>query len=160
MKKLLSRTLKTVSRANKGVVVALSVALAFATPATCLGCPTQEDATPMYNSDDLEVIAHVICGEAQSYSDEEQLYVGSVVLNRVASKHYPNTIRGVVFQKGQYACTWDGNYNRTPTERNWKNAQYLLEHGSVLPENVVYQAGFKQGKGVYVHTKYHYYCYE
>lgn len=112
-----------------------------------------------YTDEDLYILAHVICGEAQSYSDEEQRYVGSVVLNRVNSDRYPNTIKGVVFQKNQYTCTRDGNYYRTPTESNWANAKYLLENGSVLPGNVVYQSGGRQGKGVYLKTAKHYYCY-
>ena len=112
-----------------------------------------------YTEEELYILAHVICGEAQSYSDEEQLYVGSVVLNRVNSDRYPDTIQGVVFQKNQYTCTRDGNYYRTPTERNWANAKYLLENGSVLPANVVYQSGGKQGRGVYLKTSRHYYCY-
>lgn len=112
-----------------------------------------------YTDEELYILAHVICGEAQSYSDEEQLYVGSVVLNRVNSSRYPNTIKEVVFQKNQYACTKDGNYYRKPTERNWSNAKHLLENGSVLPSNVVYQSGAKQGKGVYIKTSRHYYCY-
>ena len=69
-----------------------------------------------WSGEDLEILAHVICGEAQNCDDQEQLYVGSVVLNRVNHSAYPGTIRGVVFQKGQYACTRDGNYYRTPTE--------------------------------------------
>ncbi|GEM_PF-5224182 len=112
-----------------------------------------------YSDEELYILAHVICGEAQSYSDEEQLYVGSVVLNRVNHGSYPNTIKGVVFQKNQYSCTRDGNYYRTPTERNWANARYLLENGSVLPANVVYQSGGRQGKGAYLKTSRHYYCY-
>ncbi len=44
-------------------------------------------------------MAHVIAGEAQFCDDAEQKYVGSVVLNRVAHSKYPNTIRGVVFEK-------------------------------------------------------------
>lgn len=109
--------------------------------------------------DDLYILAHLLAGECQSCPDEEQLYVGSVVLNRVASSHYPDSIEEVVFQKGQYSCTWDGNYYREPTEANWANAEWLLENGSVLPENVVYQSGGKQGSGVYLKTEWHYYCY-
>ncbi|MGL5438023.1 MAG: cell wall hydrolase [Lachnospiraceae bacterium] len=112
-----------------------------------------------YTEEDLYILAHVICGEAQAYSDEEQLYVGSVVLNRMNHSRYPDTIHGVVFQKNQYSCTRDGNYYRTPTERNWANARYLLENGSILPANVVYQSGGRQGKGVYLKTSRHYYCY-
>ena len=95
---------------------------------------------------DLEIMAHLLCGECQGGSRELQEAVGSVVLNRVASDKFPDTIEEVVFQRGQYACTWDGNYDRTPTERNWEVAGYLLENGSQIPENVVFQAQFKQGK--------------
>ena len=95
---------------------------------------------------DLDILAHLLCGECQGGSRELQEAVGSVVLNRVASDKFPDTIEEVVFQRGQYACTWDGNYDRTPTERNWEVAGYLLENGSQIPENVVFQAQFKQGK--------------
>lgn len=116
--------------------------------------------TPVsYSREDLYIMAHLLAGEAQCYPDEEQIYVGSVVLNRVAHKEFPNTIKDVVFQSGQYACTWDGNYDREPTEQNWKNARILLEHGSILPSCVIYQSGGEQGKGVYLKTSYHYYCY-
>ncbi|MCI9148841.1 MAG: cell wall hydrolase [Hungatella sp.] len=121
---------------------------------------TEPEPEPLsYTEEDLYVLAHAICGEGQGYPDEEQLYIGSVILNRRAHGAYPDTIRGVVFQKGQYACTWDGNYYREPTAANWNNARWLLENGSVLPGNVVYQAGFRQGSGLYVQTRYHKYCY-
>lgn len=112
-----------------------------------------------YTEEDLYILAHVLAGEAQSYSDDEQRYVGSVVLNRVRHPEFPDTIKDVVFQKGQYASTWDGNYYRDPTERNWVNARYLLENGSILPDDVIWQSGGKQGKGVYLKTDVHYYCY-
>lgn len=113
----------------------------------------------VYSENDLYILAHVLAGEAQSLPDEEQRYVGSVVLNRVKHGSFPNTIEGVVFQKGQYACTWDGNYYREPTDRNWANARFLLENGSVLPDHVVWQSGKRQGKGIYIKTKWHCYCY-
>ena len=112
-----------------------------------------------YTDEDLEILSHLLAGECQSYPDREQLLVGSVALNRVKNPNYPNTLKGVVFQKGQYACTWDGNYYRKPTERNRANARWLLENGSILPENVVYQSGGRQGSGVYIRTEYHYFCY-
>ena len=112
-----------------------------------------------YSDEDLYVMAHVLAGESQNCPDEEQLYVGSVVLNRVSHPKFPGSVKGVVFQKGQYACTRDGNYYREPTERNWANAEKLLSGGSVLPANVIWQSGGKQGKGVYVKTRWHYYCY-
>jgi len=119
----------------------------------------EPETAPSYSEEDLYVLAHAICGEGQGYPDDEQLYIGSVILNRRAHGAFPDTIKGVVFQRGQYACTRDGNYYREPTEANWRNARWLLENGSVLPGDVVYQAGFRQGSGLYVQTRYHKYCY-
>ncbi len=112
-----------------------------------------------YSEEELYIIAHVLAGECQDCPDIEQLYVGSVVLNRKDHNQYPNTIEGVVFQKKQYECIRDGNYYREPTKRNWENARWLLEYGSILPREVVYQSRKKQGKGIYLQTKYHCYCY-
>ncbi len=121
--------------------------------------PESEETSSTYTERDLYILAHAICGEGQSCPDDEQLYIGSVILNRINHGAYPNTIEGVVFQRGQYACTRDGNYYREPTEANWRNAKWLLENGSILPSNVVYQAGFRQGSGIYMQTRYHKYCY-
>lgn len=113
---------------------------------------------PEYTDEELEIVTRIIVGEAHTCDDMEQRYVASVLLNRVASPEFPDTIEKCAFQRGQYKCTWDGNYYRTPTERNWENARYVLEHGSVLPENVVFQSKSKLGK-VYIKTKHHTYCY-
>jgi hypothetical protein len=79
-----------------------------------------------------------------------QLYVGSVVLNRVNSPNYPNTIKEVIFQAGQYAPAISGAiYGYESSDSTREKAAYLLENGSILPSNVVYQAEFKQGSGTY-----------
>lgn len=119
---------------------------------------TSNKTKASYSQDDLYVLSHIISAEARGESDECQLAVGSVVLNRVASKDFPNTIYGVVFQKGQYSPTWNGSYYNEPTERAVKNAKYLLENGSVLPSGVVYQAQFVQGT-VYKKIGTEYFCY-
>lgn len=112
-----------------------------------------------YSNNDLHILTKVIYGEASGQSWDFKVAVGSVVLNRVRSKKYPNTIKGVVFQKGQYACTWDGNYNKKPDKQTKRVAEYLLKNGSQLPSKVLYQAEFKQGKGVYKKMGRTYFCY-
>lgn len=114
--------------------------------------------TKSYTDEELYVLSHVIYGEASGRSNEMQLGVGSVVLNRVKDSRFPNTIKGVVFQKNQYACTWDGNYNKTPDQQAINNAIYLLENGSQLPNYVIFQAEFIQGK-IYKHIGNTYFCY-
>lgn len=120
--------------------------------------PTQEPKS-LYTDEDIYVLSHVIYGEAGGYSKELQIGVGSVVLNRVKSKKYPNTIKDVVFQKGQYACTWDGNYDREPDKQAVDVAIYLLENGSQFPEYVVFQSEFLQGDRVYKQIENTYFCY-
>lgn len=116
---------------------------------------TNEDGC---NYDELYILSHLIYGESSGCSDKMQLYVGSVVLNRVNSDEFPNSIEAVVFQSGQYACTWDGNYDKEPDEQAINNAKYLLENGSVLPEYVVFQAEFIQGE-IYEQIGNTYFCY-
>lgn len=117
-----------------------------------------EESNTTYTEHDVYLLAHLIAGEAQPCDDMEQRYVASVVLNRVADNRFPNSLEGVIFQKKQYVCVSDGNFYRTPTERNWANAKWILENGSILPQKVVWQSGGKQGR-LYLRTKWHSYCY-
>lgn len=112
---------------------------------------------------DLELLARIINAEAGGCTDEHQLLVGNVVLNRVADPRYPNTIYEVIYQRGQYSPTWNGAINKIPTEQAYKNAQRLLDGERFCPSNVIFQANFKQGSGVYkeISTSYSttYFCY-
>ena len=114
-----------------------------------------------YSEEDLDLLARVIYGEAGCSwcSDAEQLAVGSVVLNRVKCDLYPDTIYDVVYQKGQYACVHSSAFRGKIPKRCYDNARFLLENGSVLPANVVFQAQFRQGSGTYVKIGVHYFCY-
>lgn len=121
---------------------------------------TVTDYSAVEPGTDLYLLAHVICGEAQNCPREEQEYVGSVVLNRVKSDRFPDTLSEVIYQTDpiQYACVWDGNFDREPTQTNWEVADELLRTGSVLPDDVVWQSAEPQGDYTYLQTKYHYYC--
>lgn len=111
----------------------------------------EEDSKPKYTEEDLDLLARIIAAEAGSswIPDWVQRCVGSVVLNRVKSPHYPNTIRGVIYQPGQYPPSWNGMINRKPDARTIANAKYLLENGSITPANVTNQNGVITGSGVY-----------
>lgn len=122
----------------------------------------EENHGKWWTEEDYQYLLMIIVGEAQNCSRQEQMYVGSVVLNRLHSSWFPkqNTIKQVATAKGQYACMWDGNAYKTPTETNKEVALELLNNGSVLPENVVFQALFKQGNGVYCKINKTYFCYK
>lgn len=111
----------------------------------------ERDAKPAYTQEDLDLLSRIIYAEAGCdwIPDWVQQMVGSVVLNRVKSSYYPNTIREVIYQPWQYAPTWDGSIYKTPDARAVKNAKYLLEHGSICPENVIGQNSIVTGSGIY-----------
>lgn len=104
-----------------------------------------------HTEEDVDLLARLLTAEmGMSWVDDEiQLYVGSVVLNRMKHDLYPDTLYDVIYDKGQYSPTWTGAINNTPDERTIANARLLLEEGSILPENVIFQANFPQGDGTY-----------
>lgn len=108
------------------------------------------------------LLARLVYAEAGSESDEHQQAVASVVLNRMNSDKFPDSIDEVIYQRNplQYACIEDGNIDKIPDERAIKNAYYIWDNGSILPDNVLYQAEFKQGSGVYKQIGNTYFCYE
>ena len=68
----------------------------------CVEISTERRTTPSvawaaYNKDDLYWLSRIISAEARGESLEGQIAVGNVVLNRVRSTSYPNTVYGVVF---------------------------------------------------------------
>lgn len=115
-----------------------------------------------YTPQNVVILSHLIEGEAGDQDDACQQSVGQVVMNRVKSKHFPNTVEGVVFAPRQYACTWDGNYDRTPSKQAVRNAKAVLT-GNVcvkVPRNVVYQSQFRQGSGIWKQLGTEIFCFE
>lgn len=102
---------------------------------------------------ELSLMAHLLMGECgATCNDDEMLYLaGAVVLNRVQSEYFPNSIEEVIYQSGQYQCIElkNSGFYKEPTERCWRIAEELLISGYDIPSNVLYQAEFKQGSGVY-----------
>lgn len=109
----------------------------------------------------LDILARIIETEVGApYLDDSLSYeVGSVFLNRVKSDRFPDTFYEVAHQQGQYANAGSAVWYNEPSDRSKQIAQELLEHGSCLPAEVVWQANFKQGKGVYLYHSGIYFCY-
>ena len=120
-----------------------------------------EETSVVIDEEELDLLAHLIFAEAGSdwCSDKMQQYTGSVVLNRMAHESYPDTMQEVIYQDGQYSCTWNGMIDYEYNERALECARFLLGNGSVLPANVVYQAQFEQGDGIYEKVQNMYFCY-
>ncbi|SFL08055.1 cell wall hydrolase [Halanaerobium salsuginis] len=76
--------------------------------------------------DDILLLARVINGEARGEDFKGKVAVGSVILNRIKDNKFPNTIRGVILQKGQFSSLMDGQANYYPGEEELQAARAAL----------------------------------
>jgi len=67
-------------------------------------------------SGDVYLIAKCIYGEARGEPYKGKVAIGAVILNRVDSKDFPNSIAGVVYQPGAFDAVSDGQINLTPDQ--------------------------------------------
>ena len=68
-------------------------------------------ASKSSTTSDLQLMARAINGEARGEPYEGQVAVGAVILNRVKSSKFPNTIAGVIYQSGAFTAVADGQIN-------------------------------------------------
>lgn len=105
--------------------------------------PTEPEFVSFYSytEEELDLLARLVYSESGSESYETQLKVASVVMNRVKDPCFPNTIRGVIYQSGQFSVTTikiNGviMIDRPASEESYKAAKEILDYGSVLPSTV------------------------
>ena len=79
-----------------------------------------------YTSSDLYLLAKCIYAEARGESYTGQVAVGAVILNRVASSSFPNSISGVIYQKNAFTAVSDGQINLSPDKTAMNAAQDAL----------------------------------
>ena len=85
---------------------------------------------------DVELLAALIECEAGSKHYEGMLAVGSVVVNRMKSRHYPDTLRGVIYQSGQFTPAHDGKIERV-LERGVKDSCVVAAQDALSGKNNV-----------------------
>ena len=114
-----------------------------------------------YSDEDIRILTTTVFHEAGHTTEQLRQYVAQVVLNRVEDSRFPATVKGVITQPGQYSTKYatveaanaiqatdskNGTYYYGTCEDSVKAAMM----GQVeMPSNVLYQANFSQGKGVW-----------
>lgn len=79
-----------------------------------------------YQESEVRILARLVSGEARGEPYVGQVAVAAVVLNRVKSPAFPNTISGVIFQTGAFDAVWDGQFDMEPTENSVRAARDAL----------------------------------
>ncbi len=79
-----------------------------------------------YNESETYLLGRLVHGEARGEPYVGKVAVAAVVLNRVKSPSFPNTISGVIYQSGAFDAVADGQINLTPDEDSLRAARDAL----------------------------------
>ncbi len=83
-------------------------------------------STGNVSESDLNLLARCVYGESRGEPYTGQVAVAAVVLNRVRSSKFPNTIKGVIYQAGAFTAVSDGQINLTPNQSAYNAARDAL----------------------------------
>lgn len=90
------------------------------------GSSSSGSSSSSSNSSNVNLLARLIYGEARGEPYTGQVAVGAVVMNRVKSSSFPNSISGVIYASGAFDAVRDGQINLTPNSDAKKAAQDAL----------------------------------
>lgn len=123
----------------------------------------ETEVVKSYSEDDLYWLSRVISAEVGNSTYESKAMCGQVVVNRVNSPSFKaETIEDVIFSPGQYETVSNGRIYNDPDDESIEVARKILE-GTIeieIPTDVVYQAEFRQGSGIYCQIGNEYYCFD
>lgn len=94
--------------------------------AAAMGLSLSPSSSSSISSSDLNLLARCVYAEARGEPYTGQVAIAAVVLNRVKSPSFPNTISGVIYQPWAFTAVNDGQINLTPNDTAYKAAQDAL----------------------------------
>ena len=96
---------------KKFIIVILGIILITVLSILTIKKKNVEAASSSNGTSDVQLLARAINGEARGEPYEGQVAVGAVILNRVKSPSFPNTIAGVIYEPGAFTAVSDGQIN-------------------------------------------------
>lgn len=128
---------------------------------SCTPQPTQIPSAKGVTTKKIYRLAQLMYAENGSAEDDDcVLLTGIVVVKRMKSKKYPDTLEGVISQEGQYSTYQTGMIECRPDERCLEIAEEILrlDLQKYYPDNLVFQAEFPQGSDTYEQFGHEYFC--
>jgi len=105
-----------------------------------------------YSNSDVELLAKVISAEARGESYEGQVAVGAVILNRVKHPSFPDSLSGVIYQKGAFSCVNDSNWYAAVAESS-KRAALDAINGWDPSGGAIYYYNAKKTNDAFMHSR-------
>lgn len=91
--------------------------------ATLAAMGISSGASSSSRDSDVALLARLISAEARGEPYSGQVAVGAVVLNRIKHPSFPNSISGVIYQKGAFSCIDDGQFNEPIADSAYRAAR-------------------------------------
>lgn len=98
-------------------ILAAALVLMIVAAAAVFYLPKDDALAVNASSNDKQLLARAVNGEARGEPYEGQVAVAAVILNRVKHSSFPNTISGVIYQPGAFTAVSDGQIN-VPIDEN------------------------------------------
>lgn len=117
-----------------------------------LGSSSSSSSSGQYSNNDVELLAKLIAAEARGESYKGQVAVGAVVLNRVEHSSFPDSIAGVIYQKGAFSCVNDSNWGVAANETSRKAARDCI-NGWDPSGGAIYYYNPKKTSNAFMHSR-------
>ena len=114
---------------------------------TSSSAETSSDGGVSASADDATLLAAIIYCEAGSESYEGKLAVGAVVVNRVQSSAYPNTVSGVIYQSGQFGPVSSGKFDEVLASGAYSSCMDAAQAALAGTDNTGGALSFHAGSG-------------
>ena len=109
---------------------------------------TTEEAVSV-SQEDMDLMAAIIECEAGGESYEGKIGVGAVIMNRIRSEKFPNTLREVIYQSGQFQPTWTGKLDsvlaRGASQACYDAARDVFAGANTIGDRLFFHAGSGSG---------------
>ena len=85
-----------------------------------------ESSSSSASDGDVYLLARLISAEARGEPYVGQVAVGAVVMNRIDHPSFPNSLSGVIYQRGAFSCLYDGQFNQPVSDSAYRAAREAL----------------------------------
>lgn len=117
-----------------------------------LGTTSSKTDNSSVSNSDLDLLAKCVHAEARGESYVGQVAVAAVILNRVKSPDFPNTISGVIYQPWAFTAVNDGQINLSPNQTAYNAARDAL-NGWDPTYGALYYYNAKTATSKWIYTK-------
>jgi len=100
----------------------------------------------------IHLLARIISSEARGEPYLGQVAVGAVIMNRVQHPSFPDTLSGVIYQKGEFTAVWNGQFDRPVSQTAYAAARDALA-GFDPTGGAIYFYNPKKTNNTFVHSR-------